>query len=124
MGRSVLIVDDEQHIRLLIEQALEELPTMASTLFTAADGEEALEVIEAQHPDLVFLDVMMPRKNGFEVCRAVKQELGLTDTHVVLLTAKGQAYDREQGMAAGADAYLTKPFDPDELLELARGMVG
>ena len=67
---------------------------------------------------------MMPRKNGFEVCRAVKQELGLTDTHVVLLTAKGQAYDREQGMAAGADAYLTKPFDPDELLELARGVVG
>ena len=124
MSRSILIVDDEQHIRLLIEQALEELADDGVELFTAADGEEALEVIEAQHPDLVFLDVMMPRRNGFEVCRAVKQELGLTDTHVVLLTAKGQAYDREQGMAAGADAYLTKPFDPDELLELARGMVG
>ena len=54
----------------------------------------------------------------------MKQDLGLTSTHVVLLTAKGQAYDREQGMAAGADAYLTKPFDPDELLELARGVVG
>ncbi len=124
MSRSILIVDDEQHIRLLIEQALEELTDDGVDVFTAADGEEALEVIEAQHPDLVFLDVMMPRKNGFEVCRAVKQELGLTDTHVVLLTAKGQAYDREQGMAAGADAYLTKPFDPDELLELARGVVG
>jgi two-component system alkaline phosphatase synthesis response regulator PhoP len=124
MSRSILIVDDEQHIRLLIEQALEELTDDGVDLFTAADGEEALEVIEAQHPDLVFLDVMMPRRNGFEVCRAVKQELGLTDTHVVLLTAKGQAYDREQGMAAGADAYLTKPFDPDELLELARGVVG
>jgi len=124
MARSILIVDDEQHIRLLIEQALEELADDGVDLFTAADGEEALEVIEAQHPDLVFLDVMMPRKNGFDVCRAVKQDLGLTDTHVVLLTAKGQAYDREQGMAAGADAYLTKPFDPDELLELARGVVG
>jgi len=124
MGRSVLIVDDKQHIRLLIEQALEELADDGVDLFTAADGEEALEVIEAQHPDLVFLDVMMPRKNGFEVCRAVKQDLGLTDTHVVLLTAKGQAYDREQGLAAGADTYLTKPFDPDELLELARGVVG
>jgi len=124
MGRSVLIVDDEQHIRLLIEQALEELADDGVDLFTAADGDEALEVIEAQHPDLVFLDVMMPRRNGFEVCRAVKQDLGLTSTHVVLLTAKGQAYDREQGMAAGADAYLTKPFDPDELLELARGVVG
>jgi CheY-like chemotaxis protein len=124
MGRSVLIVDDEQHIRLLIEQALEELADDGVDLFTAADGEEALEVIEAQHPDLVFLDVMMPRRNGFEVCRAVKQDLGLTATHVVLLTAKGQAYDREQGMAAGADAYLTKPFDPDELLAIARGVVG
>jgi two-component system, OmpR family, alkaline phosphatase synthesis response regulator PhoP len=124
MGRSVLIVDDEQHIRLLIEQALEELADDGVDLYTAADGEEALEVIEAQHPDLVFLDVMMPRKNGFEVCRAVKQDLGLTGTHVVLLTAKGQAYDREQGLAAGADTYLTKPFDPDELLELARGVVG
>jgi len=124
MGRSVLIVDDEQHIRLLIEQALEELADDGVDLFTAADGDEALEVIEAQHPDLVFLDVMMPRRNGFEVCRAVKQDLGLTSTHVVLLTAKGQAYDREQGMAAGADAYLTKPFDPDELLELARVVVG
>ena len=124
MGRSVLIVDDEQHIRLLIEQALEELADDGVDLFTAADGDEALEVIEAHHPALVFLDVMMPRKNGFEVCRAVKQDLGLRDTHVVLLTAKGQAYDREQGMAAGADAYLTKPFDPDELLELARGVVG
>jgi CheY-like chemotaxis protein len=124
MGRSVLIVDDEQHIRLLIEQALEELADDGVDLFTAADGEEALEVIEAQHPDLVFLDVMMPRRNGFEVCRAVKQDLGLTATHVVLLTAKGQAYDREQGMAAGADAYLTKPFDPDVLLAIARGVVG
>ena len=125
MSRSVLIVDDEQHIRLLIEHTLEELDDDGvEGSLTAADGEEALEVIEAQHPDLVFLDVMLPRKNGFEVCRAVKQDLGLTDTHVVLLTAKGQAYDREQGKAAGADAYLTKPFDPDELLELARGVVG
>ena len=124
MARSILIVDDEQHIRLLIEQALEELADDGVDLFTAADGEEALEIIEAQHPDLVFLDVMMPRRNGIEVCRAVKQDLGLTSTKVVLLTAKGQAYDREQGLAAGADAYLTKPFDPDELLELARGVVG
>ena len=124
MSRSVLIVDDEQHIRLLIEQALEELADDGVDLFTAADGEEALEVIEAQRPDLVFLDVMMPRRNGFEVCRTVKQERGLTGTHIVLLTAKGQAYDREQGLAAGADAYLTKPFDPDELLALAREVVG
>jgi hypothetical protein len=63
---------------------------------------------------------MMPRRNGFEVCRAIKQDMGLADTYVVLLTAKGQAYDREQGAAAGADLYMTKPFDPDELLRRAR----
>ena len=124
MSRSVLIVDDEQHIRLLIEQALEELADDGVDLFTASDGEEALDVVRAQRPDLVFLDVMMPKRNGFEVCRVVKSEPGLGRTHVVLLTAKGQAYDREQGLAAGADAYLTKPFDPDELLALARDVLG
>jgi two-component system, OmpR family, alkaline phosphatase synthesis response regulator PhoP len=120
MTGSVLIVDDEHHIRLLIEQALEELADEGVELYTAADGDEALEAIAAQRPDLVFLDVMMPKRNGLEVCRAVRGELGLTDAHIVLLTAKGQAVDREAGLAAGADAYLTKPFDPDELLAIAR----
>jgi DNA-binding response OmpR family regulator len=120
MAGTVLIVDDEQHIRLLIEQTLEELLDEGVELYTAADGEEALQVIEAQRPDLVFLDVMMPKRNGLEVCRAVRGELGLVDVHIVLLTAKGQAHDREEGLAAGANAYLTKPFDPDELLALAR----
>jgi DNA-binding response OmpR family regulator len=67
---------------------------------------------------------MMPKRNGFEVCHAIKQEMGLVDTYVVLLTAKGQAYDYEQGMAAGADLYMTKPFDPDELLRRAREVLG
>jgi CheY-like chemotaxis protein len=121
---TVLIVDDEQHIRLLIEQTLEELEDDGVELLTAADGDEALDVIEHQRPDLVFLDVMMPKRNGFDVCRAVKQDLGLSDTTVVLLTAKGQAYDREEGIAAGADRYVTKPFDPDELLRIAREALG
>jgi DNA-binding response OmpR family regulator len=117
---SVLIVDDEHHIRLLIEQTLEELEDEGVELQTAADGETALDVVQVHRPELVFLDVMMPKRNGFEVCRAIKQELGLSDTYVVMLTAKGQAYDRAQGEAAGADVYLTKPFDPDELLAIAR----
>lgn len=121
---SVLIVDDEQHIRLLIEQALEELVDAGIDLYTAADGEEALAVVEAQRPQLVFLDVTIPKRNGFEVARAIRDELGLADTRVVMLTAKGQAYDREQGLAAGADRYLTKPFDPDELLAIARETLG
>jgi two-component system alkaline phosphatase synthesis response regulator PhoP len=120
----VLIVDDEQHIRLLIEQTLEELEDDGVELLTATDGDEAIDVVENHHPALVFLDVMMPKRNGFEVCRIIKHDLGLTDTYVVLLTAKGQAYDRDQGRAAGADLYLTKPFDPDELLRLAREALG
>jgi two-component system, OmpR family, alkaline phosphatase synthesis response regulator PhoP len=124
MSRSVLIVDDEQHIRLLIEQTLEELLDEGVELYTASDGDEALAAIEAQSPDLVFLDVMMPRRNGLEVARAIREELGKADTHIVLLTAKGQAVDREAGLAAGANRYLTKPFDPDELLAIAHEVLG
>jgi len=121
---TVLIVDDEQHIRLLIEQTLEELEDEGVQLLTAANGDEALEVVEIHRPELVFLDVMMPGKNGFEVCAAIKHERGLASTKVVLLTAKGQAVDREAGLAAGADRYVTKPFDPDELLATARELLG
>ena len=117
---SVLIVDDEQHIRLLIEQALEELEDDGVELLAAPDGEVALDVVRNQAPDLVFLDVTMPKMNGFDACDAIKHELGLTDTFVCMLTAKGQAYDRERGLEAGADLFLTKPFDPDELLAIAR----
>src|SRR5262245_52025780 len=117
---SVLIVDDEQHIRLLIEQALEELEDDGVELLTAPDGQVALDVVRSQAPGLVFLDVTMPRVHGFDACRTIKPALGLTDTFVCMLTAKGQAYDRERGLEAGADLFLTKPFDPDELLAIAR----
>lgn len=121
---TVLIVDDEQHIRLLIEQTLEDLEDDGVELLTASDGEEALDVVANQRPDLVFLDVTMPKRNGFEVARAIKADPGLTGTTVIMLTAKGQAYDREQGLAAGADAFITKPFDPDDLLRRARKALG
>lgn len=124
MTGTVLIVDDEQHIRLLIEQTLEELVDEGVDIYTASDGEEALAAIGAQRPDLVFLDVMMPKRNGIEVCRAVRADPDLAGVHIVLLTAKGQATDREEGLGAGADRYLTKPFDPDELLALAREVLG
>ena len=121
---TVLIVDDEQHIRLLIEQTLEELEDDGVELLTATNGEEALDVVANHHPQLVFLDVMMPRKNGYEACRAIKDDPATAGTIVILLTAKGQADDRTQGLAAGADDYLTKPFDPDLLLDLARTALG
>jgi DNA-binding response OmpR family regulator len=109
---------------LLIEQALEELEDDGVELMTAPDGEVALDVVRNHFPQLVFLDVTMPKVNGFDACRTIKQDLGLTGTYVVMLTAKGQAYDRQRGLEAGADEYLTKPFDPDELVTVARRALG
>jgi two-component system alkaline phosphatase synthesis response regulator PhoP len=120
----ILIVDDEAHIRGLIQQTLEELEDEGVELLTADNGLAALEQIKAEEPQLVFLDVMMPKMNGFEVCRSVKQELGLGGVHIVLLTAKGQEVDRQKGDEVGADVYMTKPFDPDALLAHARQVLG
>jgi DNA-binding response OmpR family regulator len=93
----ILIVDDEPYIRLLLEQALEDLEDEGVELMTAADGAEALALIKAEQPQLVFLDVMMPLMNGFDVCRAVKESLYFEDTYLIMLTAKGQEFDRRRG---------------------------
>jgi two-component system, OmpR family, alkaline phosphatase synthesis response regulator PhoP len=121
---TILIVDDEPHLRTLIHQTLEELEDEGVELLTASNGEEALATIEAVKPNLVFLDVMMPKLSGFDVCQRTKQELGLTGIYIVLLTAKGQEFDRQRGQEVGADLYMTKPFDPDALLEKAREVLG
>ena len=121
---TVLIVDDEPNIRTLIEQALEDLTNEKIKIVTAADGDEDIKKIHDREPRLVFLDVMMPKRNGFDVCRAIKTELGLPGTFVVMLHARGQSYDRKAGADAGADLYLTKPFDPDVLLGHAREALG
>jgi len=120
MEQKLLIVDDEAHIRMLIGQTLEELEDEGVNFYTAENGEQALEIIQAERPQLVFLDVMMPKMNGMEVCRRVKKELGLNDVFIVLLTAKGQELDRQKGQEVGADVYMTKPFDPEKILEKAR----
>ncbi len=120
----ILIVDDEPHLRTLIQQTLEELEDEGVELLTAANGEEALDTIREEKPNLVFLDVMMPKKNGFDVCNAVKNELNMRDTYIVLLTAKGQEFDRLRGQEVGADLYMTKPFDPDALVAKARSVLG
>jgi two-component system alkaline phosphatase synthesis response regulator PhoP len=124
MTHRVLVADDEPHIRLLILQTLEELEDDGVEFSSAANGQQALELIKTEHPRLVFLDVMMPLMSGFDVCRAVKRDLGFTDVHVVLLTAKGQEVDRQKGAEVGADVYMTKPFDPDDLLQRARQVLG
>ena len=120
MEQKLLIVDDEAHIRMLIGQTLEELEDEGVNFFTAENGEQALEIIQTERPQLVFLDVMMPKMNGMEGCRRVKKELGLNDVFIVLLTAKGQELDRQKGQEVGADVYMTKPFDPEKILEKAR----
>ncbi len=124
MPGTLLIVDDEPHIRMLLEQSLEELEDVGVRLLSAADGETALATIRAERPDVVFLDVMMPRRNGFDVCAAVKADPDLATVTIVLLTAKGQEVDRQRGREAGADLYLTKPFDPDDLLATAERLLG
>jgi two-component system alkaline phosphatase synthesis response regulator PhoP len=124
VSAKILIVDDEPHLRSLIQQTLEELEDEGVELLTAGNGEEALEQIRTSRPNLVFLDVMMPKVSGFEVCDQVKNGLGLKDVYIVLLTAKGQEFDRQKGQEVGADVYMTKPFDPDALLEKARQVLG
>ena len=120
MEQKLLIVDDEAHIRMLLEQTLEELEDEDVNFLTAENGEEALSIIQEEKPQLVFLDVMMPKMNGMEVCRRVKKELGLNEVFIVLLTAKGQELDRQKGQEVGADIYMTKPFDPEMILKKAR----
>ncbi|MFO7648900.1 response regulator transcription factor [Halomonas campaniensis] len=123
MTAKILICDDEPHIRRLIQQSLEELEEEGVTLFPVGDGEEALAVIRDQRPDMVILDIMMPGRDGFDVCAEVKADAMLRSAYVMLLTAKGQEYDRQQGDRVGADCYMTKPFDPDELLAVSRRVI-
>ena len=124
MEQKILIVDDEAHIRMLIEQTLEELEDEGVEFLTAENGEIALEIIQQEKPNLVFLDVMMPKMNGMEVCRRVKKELLMNDIYIVLLTAKGQELDRLKGQEVGADVYMTKPFDPEVILNKAKQVLG
>ena len=120
MEKKILIVDDEAHIRMLIGQTLEELEEEGVEFLTADNGASALELIQSEKPDLVFLDVMMPKMNGMDVCQRVKKELAIDNVYIVLLTAKGQELDRQRGQEVGADVYMTKPFDPEVLLSKAR----
>ena len=119
MQRKLLIADDEVYIRMLLEQTLEDLEEEGIELLHARNGEEAVEIIQAEHPQLVFLDYNMPRMTGIDVCHRIKKELGMTGVYIVLLTGNGQDTDRVEGLSAGADRYLTKPFDPGMVSNLA-----
>ena len=124
MTKKILIVDDETHVRFLLEQTLEDFEEHDVEIETASNGEDALKKIGRNPPDLMFLDVMMPLVNGFEVCSRVKSSDQTRSIFIVLLTAKGQEIDRLKGEEVGADRYLTKPFDPDEIVAIASNHLG
>ncbi len=119
MSQKVLIVDDEVHIRALLERALEDLEDEGVELLAAEDGEEGLELAREEKPDLMFLDIMMPKMNGYEVCEKIKQDPELKDIYIIILTAKGQVADKAKAENVQANEYLTKPFNPDTILEKA-----
>ncbi|MDZ7963187.1 MAG: response regulator [Aulosira sp. DedQUE10] len=124
MNKKLLIVDDEASMRLLMEEVLESLEDEEVELLTAKNGEEALEIIQTEKPNLVFLDVIMPKMNGLEVCNTVKNKLAMIDVYIIMLTANGQEIDKKQSNDVGADLYITKPFRPNSVLKISREVLG
>ncbi len=112
MASKVLICDDEPYILESVTYIVEK---EGFEVITAEDGEEGLNLARAEKPDVVFLDVMMPKMTGIEVCKALKSDPGTKNMHIIMLTAKGQDSDHEQANEVGADEYMTKPFSPRKL---------
>ncbi len=120
-GHKVLIADDEPNILISLEFLMKR---EGHQVLLARDGEEALALIRSERPALVLLDVMMPKKTGFEVCQAVRADDTLAAVQIVLLTAKGRDTDVAQGLGVGANAYMTKPFSTKDLAAKVRQMLG
>ena len=116
MSKKILIVDDELNMRRLLKETLEEFEDKGVELLVAENGEEAIESIKTEKPGLVILDVMMPGVDGFEVCNTIKNELGMKDVYVLMLTADGQEFNKQKSKDVGTDDFMTKPFDPDEIV--------
>ena len=119
MSKTILVADDEPNIVI----SLEYLQREGYVVIVAKDGQEALDVIARDKPDLVLLDVMMPNKSGFEVCQAVRADEALRHTRILMLTAKGRETDVAKGLALGADAYMTKPFSTKDLVQKVAQML-
>ncbi|MEZ4912355.1 MAG: response regulator [Saprospiraceae bacterium] len=120
-SKKILIVDDEPNIVLAIETILDD---SRFELFTASDGETGLQLATTIHPDLIILDVMMPGMDGYEVGKKIRNIESLDDIYILFLTAKGTKTDKEDGYASGAELYMVKPFDNDELLEKVLYLLG
>jgi two-component system alkaline phosphatase synthesis response regulator PhoP len=121
MSKRVLVVDDEPNISL----SLQFLMTQAGyEVRVAADGEAALQEVEINPPDLILLDVNMPKRSGFEVCETIRANASWAKIPILMLTAKGRDIEREQGLALGADDYFTKPFSTQEIVAKVKAMLG
>jgi len=119
--KKVLIADDEQNIVISLEFLLSR---EGFQVLVAQDGEEALAKARAEKPDLVLLDVMMPKMNGFDVCQALRADPELSAVRILMLTAKGRETEISKGLGLGADAYMTKPFSTKELVVQVRALLG
>jgi DNA-binding response OmpR family regulator len=120
MTRRILIVDDEPNIVTSLEFLMR---GSDYDVLVARDGEEALGLAESFRPDLVLLDVMMPQRSGFDVCRSIRENPALRETKIVILTAKGRAVEKDKGLNLGANAYVTKPFSTKELMITVRRLL-
>ena len=120
MAHKILVVDDEPNIVLSLEFLLKQAGFQVRT---ASDGEAGIAAMAAEAPDLVLLDVMMPRKNGYEVCQAIRANPAWKNIRIIMLTAKGREVEREKGMALGADDYITKPFSTQEVVGRVRELL-
>ncbi|MEI8171056.1 MAG: response regulator [Rhodoferax sp.] len=121
MSLKILVADDEPNIVISLEYLLKR---EGYTVVIARDGQEAIDAITREQPDLVLLDVMMPKKTGFEVCQEVRASEALQATKILMLTAKGRDTDVTKGLGLGADAYMTKPFSTRELVLKVAQMLG
>ncbi len=119
--RKILIVDDEPYILNILDFSLD---AEGYSVLQAADGDEALRVAAEQSPDLIIMDIMMPRLDGFETCRRLKEDVHTRDIPVVLLTARNSREDRARGDEVKADGYITKPFSPQRLLDTVQQYLG
>ncbi|MFH1311879.1 MAG: response regulator [Candidatus Eisenbacteria bacterium] len=116
----VLVVDDEEYIQHILNFSF---GAEGYEVVTAADGEEAIAKARNEKPDIIVLDIMMPKMDGYEACRKLKADPKTKDIPVILLTAKGRDVDRKLGTEAGADDYVVKPFSPGRLIERVEGMM-
>ena len=121
MAATVLVCDNEEPLRALVRASLE---SEDYVVLDASDGDEALSLARAHRPDLILLDMMMPGRSGLDVLAELRAEEGLADTQVVMLTARTQLTDRDAAAAAGADAFVAKPFSPGQLADLVAELVG